>query len=109
MRGDPNRISDALSTGSDQAVRRKGPHGSVIGCADCRFSLRRCGRIEGGTTAMVGLIVILLVGGIVGWLASTVMRTDPRRGAVLNIAVGIAGALLGGVLLAPLVWGASIT
>ncbi len=50
---------------------------------------------------MIGLIVWLVVGAIIGWLASMVMGTDPRQGALLNIVVGIVGALLGGFLLGP--------
>jgi uncharacterized membrane protein YeaQ/YmgE (transglycosylase-associated protein family) len=52
---------------------------------------------------------IIIVGGILGWLASIVMRTDAQQGILLNIVVGIVGALLGGFLLAPLIGGASIT
>ncbi|MFP3853244.1 MAG: GlsB/YeaQ/YmgE family stress response membrane protein [Anaerolineales bacterium] len=50
----------------------------------------------------MGLIVWLIVGGIIGWLASLVMGTDPQQGALLNIVVGVIGALLGGFLLGPL-------
>ncbi len=57
----------------------------------------------------MGLIILLIVGGILGWLASIVMRTDAQQGVFLNIVVGIVGALLGGFLLAPLVGGGSIT
>ncbi|MBX9816016.1 MAG: transglycosylase [Proteobacteria bacterium SG_bin5] len=46
----------------------------------------------------MGLIVWLVVGGIVGWLASMVMRTDAQQGLVLNIVVGIIGAFIGGLL-----------
>lgn len=45
----------------------------------------------------------IIVGGILGWLASLVMRTDAQQGLFLNIVVGIIGALLGGWLLAPFV------
>ena len=45
----------------------------------------------------------IIKGGILGWLASLVMRTDAQQGLLLNIVVGIVGALLGGWLLAPLV------
>ncbi|MET0270042.1 MAG: GlsB/YeaQ/YmgE family stress response membrane protein [Sphingomonas sp.] len=55
------------------------------------------------------LIIVLVVGGILGWLASIVMRTDAQQGVLLNIVVGIVGALLGGFLLGPLLGGASIT
>jgi uncharacterized membrane protein YeaQ/YmgE (transglycosylase-associated protein family) len=58
---------------------------------------------------MVGLIIVLVVGGILGWLASIVMRTDAQQGVLLNIVVGIVGALLGGFLLTSLIGGAPIT
>ena len=51
---------------------------------------------------MIGLIVWLLVGALIGWLASRVMGTDPQQGALLNIIVGVIGAVLGGLLLGPL-------
>ena len=54
-------------------------------------------------------ILIIIVGGILGWLASIVMRTDAQQGILLNIVVGIIGAILGGLLLAPLLGGGSIT
>ena len=48
---------------------------------------------------MVGILVWLVVGGVVGWLASMVMRTDAQQGIILNIIVGIVGAFLAGLLL----------
>ena len=58
----------------------------------------------------MGLIILIVVGGILGWLASIVMRTDGQQGIFLNVIVGIVGALLGGFLLAPLLnFGGSIT
>ena len=50
----------------------------------------------------MNFIIWLVIGGLVGWLASVVMKTDAQQGVVLNIVVGIIGALLGGWLLAPL-------
>ena len=47
---------------------------------------------------LVGLIVWLVIGGVVGWLASLVMRTDAQQGILLNIVVGIVGAFTGGLL-----------
>jgi uncharacterized membrane protein YeaQ/YmgE (transglycosylase-associated protein family) len=47
---------------------------------------------------MIGLLVWLVVGGIVGWLASMVMRTDAQQGVLLNIVVGIVGAFIGGLI-----------
>jgi uncharacterized membrane protein YeaQ/YmgE (transglycosylase-associated protein family) len=51
---------------------------------------------------MVNFIVWIIVGGIIGWLASLVMRTDAEQGTLLNIIVGIVGAFLAGLVLTPL-------
>ena len=51
----------------------------------------------------MGFLIWLIVGGIVGWLASLVMRTDGQQGILLNVVVGLIGALLGGWLISPLV------
>jgi uncharacterized membrane protein YeaQ/YmgE (transglycosylase-associated protein family) len=56
----------------------------------------------------MGIVIWLIVGGIVGWLASLVMRTDGQQGILLNIVVGIVGALLAGWLISPLVGVATI-
>ena len=48
---------------------------------------------------MINFIIWLLLGALVGWLASIVMRTDAQQGALLNIVVGIVGAFLGGFLM----------
>ena len=48
---------------------------------------------------MINFIVWLLLGALVGWLASMVMRRDGQQGAILNIVVGIIGAMIGGFLL----------
>jgi uncharacterized membrane protein YeaQ/YmgE (transglycosylase-associated protein family) len=56
----------------------------------------------------VNFIIWLFVGGIIGWLASMVMRTDAQQGILLNVVVGIVGALLGGWLLSPLVGAGTI-
>lgn len=47
----------------------------------------------------MGLIVALIIGGIIGWLASIVMRTNGQQGIILNVVVGIIGSLLGSFLL----------
>jgi uncharacterized membrane protein YeaQ/YmgE (transglycosylase-associated protein family) len=47
----------------------------------------------------MNLIIWLLIGALVGWLASMVMNTDARQGPILNIVVGIVGAMIGGFLL----------
>jgi uncharacterized membrane protein YeaQ/YmgE (transglycosylase-associated protein family) len=57
---------------------------------------------------MINFIVWLIIGGVIGWLASLVMRTDAAQGIVLNIIVGIVGAMLGGWLISPLLGAPSI-
>ena len=56
----------------------------------------------------MNLIVWLVVGGIVGWLASIIMKRDASPGILLNIVVGIIGALLAGWIISPLVGVGSI-
>ena len=56
----------------------------------------------------MNFIIWLIVGGVIGWLASIVMKTDGQQGIFLNIVVGIVGALLGGWLLSPLVGAGTI-
>jgi len=51
---------------------------------------------------MFNLIVWLIVGGLIGWVASIIMKTNAQQGAILNVVVGVIGAFLGGFLLAPL-------
>ena len=51
----------------------------------------------------MGIIVWLIVGGICGWLASLIMRTDAQQGILLNIVVGIVGAVI-----ASFIFGANI-
>lgn len=46
-----------------------------------------------------GWIAWIIIGGIAGWIASKIMGTDAQQGIVLNIVVGIVGALLGGFVL----------
>ena len=51
----------------------------------------------------MGFILWLVIGGVIGWLASIIMRTDGSQGIFLNIVVGIIGAFLGGWLISPMV------
>jgi uncharacterized membrane protein YeaQ/YmgE (transglycosylase-associated protein family) len=51
----------------------------------------------------MNFIMWLVVGGLIGWVASMIMRTDAQQGVVLNVVVGIVGAMLGGWLISPLV------
>jgi len=50
----------------------------------------------------MNIIIWLIVGGVIGWLASMVMKTNGQQGLVLNIVVGIVGALVAGWFLTPL-------
>lgn len=51
---------------------------------------------------MVNFIVWLILGGIIGWVASMIMGTNAQQGLLLNIVVGIVGAFLAGWFLTPL-------
>ena len=51
----------------------------------------------------MNLIIWLIIGGVVGWLASLMMRTDGQQGIVLNVVVGVVGAFLAGWFISPLV------
>jgi uncharacterized membrane protein YeaQ/YmgE (transglycosylase-associated protein family) len=57
----------------------------------------------------MNLIIMLIVGGVIGWLASMVMRTDGQQGIVMNVVVGVVGSILAGYLLTPFLGGAPIT
>lgn len=46
----------------------------------------------------MGFIMWIIVGGVIGWLASMIMRTDAQQGIFLNIVVGIVGAFIGGLV-----------
>lgn len=50
----------------------------------------------------MNFVIWLIVGGIIGWLASIIMKRDAQQGILLNIIVGIVGSFLGGYLIAPL-------
>ena len=51
----------------------------------------------------MNILVWLVVGGVLGWIASLVVGTDARQGILLNVIVGIVGAMLGGWLISPMV------
>lgn len=50
----------------------------------------------------MNIIVWLVVGGLIGWVASMIMRTNGQQGIILNVVVGIVGAFLGAWLLSPI-------
>ena len=50
----------------------------------------------------MNIIIWLIVGGIIGWLASLIMKTDAQQGLILNVVVGVVGSMIGGWVIAPL-------
>ena len=50
----------------------------------------------------MNFILWIVIGGIIGWIASKIMRTDAQQGIFLNVVVGIIGALLAGWFISPL-------
>ena len=47
----------------------------------------------------MSILLWIVFGALVGWIASLIMKTDAQQGTVMNIIVGIVGALLGGWLM----------
>ncbi len=50
----------------------------------------------------MNLIIYLIVGAVVGYVASRIMRTNSQQGLLLDIVVGVVGAFLAGALISPL-------
>ena len=57
---------------------------------------------------MMNVIVWLVVGGVIGWLASIVMKTDNQQGILLNVVVGIVGSVVAGWVISPLLGAGTI-
>ena len=51
---------------------------------------------------MTNFIIWIIVGALVGWVASLIMKTNRRQGPIGDIVVGIVGAFVGGLILSPL-------
>ena len=51
----------------------------------------------------MNFIIWLILGGIIGWLASIIMKTNDQQGIFLNVVVGVVGAMLAGWFISPLV------
>jgi uncharacterized membrane protein YeaQ/YmgE (transglycosylase-associated protein family) len=51
---------------------------------------------------MINVVIWIIVGGVIGWLASTIMRTNSRQGIIADVIVGIVGAFIGGYFLSPI-------
>lgn len=47
----------------------------------------------------MGIILWIVFGALVGWIASLIMKTDSQQGALLNIIIGVVGAVVGGWLM----------
>jgi len=47
----------------------------------------------------MGIILWIVFGALVGWIASLIMKTDGQQGVILNIIVGIVGAVVGGFIM----------
>jgi uncharacterized membrane protein YeaQ/YmgE (transglycosylase-associated protein family) len=56
----------------------------------------------------MNFIIWLIVGGLIGWIASKIMGTDAQQGVFLNIVVGIVGSMIGGWLVSPLLGAGTI-
>jgi len=56
----------------------------------------------------MNFIIWLIVGGLIGWVASMIMKTDAQQGIFLNVVVGIVGAMIGGWLISPLIGAGTI-
>ena len=52
--------------------------------------------------SIINFIIWIVVGGLLGWVASMIMGTDRQQGMLLNIVVGIVGAFVAGLVISPL-------
>lgn len=51
----------------------------------------------------MNIVIWLIVGGLIGWLASMIMKTNGQQGLFLNVVVGVVGAMLAGWFITPLI------
>ena len=56
----------------------------------------------------MGLVFLIIIGGMLGWLSAIIARAESGPARLLNIAMGIAGALVAGLVVNPLLGGASL-
>jgi len=75
-------------------------HGRAAPCGASSVGCEPPQRFE---DTLMNIVVWLVIGGLIGWLASLVMRTAGQQGILLNVIVGVVGAIVGGWLLSPLV------
>ncbi len=50
----------------------------------------------------MGILLWIIFGGIVGWIASLIMNTDSQQGVIMNVVVGVIGAMIGGWIMSNL-------
>lgn len=50
----------------------------------------------------MGVVFLVVVGAVLGWLATIIMRTENARGITFNVLAGIGGALIAGLVVSPL-------
>jgi uncharacterized membrane protein YeaQ/YmgE (transglycosylase-associated protein family) len=56
----------------------------------------------------VGLVFLIVIGGMLGWLAAIITRADTGAARLRNILIGIAGALVTGLVISPLAGGSNL-
>jgi uncharacterized membrane protein YeaQ/YmgE (transglycosylase-associated protein family) len=56
----------------------------------------------------VGLVFLVVIGGMLGWLAAIIVRAESGTARLRNILIGIAGALITGLVITPLVVGSNL-
>jgi uncharacterized membrane protein YeaQ/YmgE (transglycosylase-associated protein family) len=82
----------------------RAPTASGVAATLCTpHPLRGLSHIPHFRRAHMNLIAWLVIGGVIGWLASLLMKTDGQQGIILNVVVGIVGAMLAGWFISPLV------
>ncbi len=47
----------------------------------------------------MGLLITILAGALIGWIASMIMKTNASMGAIANIVAGVVGSALGGLII----------
>ena len=56
----------------------------------------------------VGLVFLIVIGGMLGWLAAIITRADTGRARLRNVLMGIVGALVTGLVINPLIGGSNL-
>jgi uncharacterized membrane protein YeaQ/YmgE (transglycosylase-associated protein family) len=56
----------------------------------------------------VGLVFLIVIGGMLGWLAAIIVRAETGAARLRNILIGVAGALVAGLVLNPLIGGSDL-